>query len=383
MKPWPILFVGDAVSCHSGLGRILRDIAVRTDIHMRDQFRVATLGIGGAGSRKFPFFQYHIQSNPNHQLPDLPQVVDDHFGGESGIIFFVGDASRYGWLCHPEVCTFDGLRNWLLANRARHKLWLYHPLDADSINGTYPKSLLETLCHFDRVLNYTAWSAEVTGYPDHLPHGIDASIFKPHPKKQAKRMFREMGFATLKDDSLLINYVGTNQGRKGWGIAIETARVLLDQGHDVQFWAHTDDLRRHWDIPTTLQSFGLSGHNAVTLTGSFDDEQLCWLYAACDVSLQTGPEGFGFGIVESMASGTPVVHMRHAGGAEILPHHMLVDPIGFYLEGAHAWRRPVFDAKDWAAKVLEIRGEEVRLPERYDWNVLWPRWEQWLRKGIE
>jgi glycosyltransferase involved in cell wall biosynthesis len=382
MPPVPLLFVGDSVSAHSGLARILRDLAVRIDLYMKNTFRVATLGIGGAGSKKYPFFQYHIQANPNHQLPDLPQVVDDHFGDESGVIFFVGDASRYGWLCHPEVCTFDGLRNWLLTNRSRHKFWLYSPVDADSREGSYPKSLLETLSHFDRVLNYTAWSAGVTGYPDHLPHGLDSAIFHPHSRSESRQMFTRMGGKGITDDTLMLGIVAANQYRKDYGIGIETARVLLDQGHDVHLWIHTDDLRKNWDIPTMLQSFGLSGRNSLTLVG-MPDETLSWMYSACSVTLGIGSEGWGFPLAESLACATPVCHGNYAGGTAIVPEHMRVDPVAFRYEGAHSWRRPVYDPKDWAAKVLEISGTEANLDSKLNWEALWPRWQSWLQAGVD
>ena len=381
-KPIPLLICGDAVSCNSGLGRITRDIAMRIHEKMPGAFRLATLGVGGAGSRKYPWMQYHMQNTDQWQISDLPHAVTEHFDGEPGICFFIGDAARYGWLVHPESCTIPSLGQWLIANSGRFQKWLYTPVDADSIDGAFPKSLCETLSHFDRVLNYTEWSSKVTGYPDHLPHGIDTSVFRPHPRSQAKAMFQEMGFTGLQQDSLLLAFIGTNQLRKNWPLAFETASLLLRDGLDVRIWAHCDDLRRHYDIPTLLSEFGLSGRNAVTLQ-TFDDETLAWLNSAVDVNLQPSlGEGWGYNLAESLACGTPVVHGRYAGGVEIVPDEMLVDPIAWQYDGAHAWRRPVFDARHWADKVLEVRGREVSLPERYDWNVLWPRWQQWLEAGV-
>jgi hypothetical protein len=382
MKPVPLLIVGDAVSSSSGLGRITRDLAVRIHKHLSDVFRLATLGLGGTGSRQYPWVQYYMQHIENYQVPDLPSAVTDHFGGEQGIVWFIWDPSRVGWFVHPEACTMEGLGRWLLANPTKFKKWLYTPVDADTRNGTYPKGILETLSHFDRVLMYTPWASEVTGYPDNLPHGLDGSNFKPHSRSQARKMLLEMGAKNITKDTLLLGIVATNQARKDFGLGVETARILLNQGHDVHLWIHCDDLRRHWDIPTMLSEFGLSERNSITLAG-LDDETLCWMYSACDVTLGIGAEGFGLPLAESLACHIPVVHGNYAGGTAIVPSHMRVEPVAFRYEGAHAWRRPVYDPMDWAAKVLELRGSEASLNPKLYWDKAWEDWAIWLRKGVE
>jgi hypothetical protein len=59
----PILFLSDAVSASSGLGRITRDLATRLYEHCSDVFDVAAVGYGGTGSRSIPFKEYHAQAD--------------------------------------------------------------------------------------------------------------------------------------------------------------------------------------------------------------------------------------------------------------------------------------------------------------------------------
>src|SRR5271157_3233521 len=101
--PKPLLILGDSPSCSSGLGRIVRDLAIRIHDYMPDAFRVATLGYGGAGSIDLPFQQYSIQGMKDFLVPDLPIVVEDFARGEECVLLCCWDVSRLLWLT-PEAC---------------------------------------------------------------------------------------------------------------------------------------------------------------------------------------------------------------------------------------------------------------------------------------
>lgn len=381
MSKKPILFVSDSISASSGLARITRDLAVLVHQNLGDRFRVATVGYGGAGSARFPFPQYHLHTIDNWITPELPAIADDFAQGDEPIICFVWDASRLYWLGTPEKCHDSRLRYWV--ENAPKKLWIYGAIDAEGPNGKISHSIAQTYKGFDRVLDYTEWSTRITGNAEHLPHGIDTSVFYPRDRRAARSSFVQHGFHGLKQDSLLVGIVATNQARKNWQLGMEACRILLDRGHDVRVWAHTDVMTRYWDLDELVIDYGLAGRVAATVN-RFTDDELAELYSACDVTLGVGPEGMGYPIMESLACGVPCVTGNYAAQSEYVPKKYLADPIAFYYEGAFCSKRPVFNASEWADKVESAALEssqvarESILPESLDWNNLWPRWSEWF-----
>lgn len=378
--PTPLLILSDSPSASSGLARITRDLATRIHEHMPDVFEVATVGYGGFGSSKHGFREYHLSSLDNWLPVELPMVWDDFTQGREGVWLSIWDLSRFWWVNHKGIAPH--LRQWL--ETAKMRKWLYHPVDAEGPNGKLSLRLQETMKCFDRVLDYSAFSCRVTGNTEHLPHGIDTSVFKPHDRVESKRKFRELGFQSLKDDSFLVGIVATNQARKDWALGLETCRILLNRGMDVKIWAHVDVLERYWSLPNLIADFGLQGRIIIT-NARFTDEQMAGFYSACDVTLGIGlGEGYGYPIFESLACGTPCVHGDYGGAAEYLPDDLLVGSDGARYEGIYCCKRPIFDPKEWAdASMLWNQMPAVFLPPELDWNSLFPRWEEWLLKGLK
>jgi glycosyltransferase involved in cell wall biosynthesis len=174
--------------------------------------------------------------------------------------------------------------------------------------------------------------------------------------------------------------VATNQARKDWALAAETV-AILSHVHKIRLWIHTDTLERHWSIPALLADYGLLDKTMISL-GYLSDDNMAQAYSACNVTLGPGAEGWGLPLAESLACGTPVIHGNYAGGAEITPIEMHVEPIAYRAEGLYACVRPVYNPQDWADRALQFAGQRTHLDPQYDWNNLWPRWKSWLQKGI-
>jgi glycosyltransferase involved in cell wall biosynthesis len=377
-----LLVLSDAVSASSGLARIARDLALRVHQNLSDVFDVASVGYGGTGSASIPFKEYHLHDVNNWLVPELPAIWNDFVGDEEGILFCIWDLSRLYWLGQPQTCPIPHLRKWV--ETAKMKKWVYGALDAEGPGGKLPHQIAETMKGFDRVLDYSAFSSKITGNPDHLPHGLDSKVFYPRDHKEAREALIKHGFQGLTPDSLLIGIVATNQARKNWQLGIETCRILLDRGHDVRLWAHTDVLDRYWSIGNLIVDYGLTGRAAVT-NQRFTDEQLAQMYSACDVTLCIGPEGWGFPAMESLACGVPCIAGSYAAQAEFIPKSMQVDPIAYFHEGAFCSKRPVHEALKWAIRVEMNLGKKASLPSEFDWNgpTLWKNWGEWFLKGIE
>jgi glycosyltransferase involved in cell wall biosynthesis len=235
----------------------------------------------------------------------------------------------------------------------------------------------EVLRGFDRVLAYTKFGADQTGYPDHLPHGIDTRVWQPRDHTTARSELCK-SFTDLTPTSLLLGVVATNQARKDWRLAAETCRLLLERGHDVRMWAHTDGAQGWWDLPRMFDDHGLKGRVAIT-TFQLSDAQMTWMYSACDVTLGIGlGEGWGLPLAESLACGVPVVHGRYAGAVEFVPNEYLVTPIKHYFEGPGCAARPIYNANDWANKVTEIMGQKPTVADYIKWDNCWLEWKKWL-----
>lgn len=401
--PVPLLLISDAPSCSSGLGRITRDLAVRIHANLSNIFRVGVLGYGGTGSRKFGFSQYMIEGMNDWMIPTLPEVWEDFAGQEKGIIFSIWDASRLMWFSQPNRCemlnAYPVLRDWLI--KAPFTRWGYFPIDAEGPNGKFSFPLNQTLLGFDRILAYGQWARDVIERSigegnaqnqslDFRPHGIDTDIFYQHDRTESRYKFGSItGAQTLvkipllssvMNDEILIGIVATNQARKNWALGIETA-ALVAKDRKVRLWIHTDVLERNWSIPSLLVDYGLVDKTMISL-GYLADEEMARAYSACDVTLGIGPEGWGLPLGESLACGTPVITGNYAGGAEITPDEMHVEPIAYYREGLYACVRPVFNTKDWAEKVIRNLDKRATLDPQYAWNNLWPRWQSWFEEGL-
>jgi glycosyltransferase involved in cell wall biosynthesis len=379
----PLMIFGDAPTSGTGLGRITRDLAVRIHENLSNTFRVATFGTAGSHSSALPFAQYQmLDAERNYYIPSrFPEVWHDFGGDEPGILMTIWDASRLLWLTRPEYCPDKRVKQFL--ETKPFLTWGYLPIDATGPKNKLTRVLKMAIEGFDRVLAYSGWAAKIierttgNGYGS-LPHGIDTSVFQPRSKQEARKRFP----LPLKDSSLLVGIVATNQRRKDFGLGIEAVSTMTESHSDVRLWINTDRMNHEWCLEDLLADYGLLERTIATL-GGLTDEQMSWYYSACDVTLGIGSgEGFGYPIAESMACGTPCIHGAY-GGAEYIPNQFQVEPIAYRTEGIYGAKRPVFDPEVWAMKAKQAVTQKASLPASLDWNNLWPRWEKWFLEGVD
>lgn len=389
-RPTPILFLSDSPDQCTGLARITRDLA--SLLVRSPAWRVGVMGRGGWGSRKLPFAQYSFGQEWGWGTGLFPRIWNDFGGEETGVVFTVWDAGRLGWLGMPKYNEDPAIRELLETGRV--KRWAYVPVDSPGVRGLTGYNR-DTLAGFDRVLAYTKFGAgelnrEFTAV-DWMPHGIDLKLWK----RSEDVVVRETLFGG--GHGPVIGCVMTNQRRKDWGLAFETASRLRDtHWPDLRLWAHVDVPDRHWDVRALIADYGAGGWAVVT--DWMPDRDLAKYYSACDLTiLPSLGEGFGYPIAEALACGTPCIHGNWAGGAELLPEKWLVEPCATRISPAGNLLRPVYHPDDWV-KVCdravrrdrmidgvrdEVAAECRSLVEHLDWPKLWPVWEKWFDKGLE
>ena len=359
MSKIPLLLLSDNPASSTGLGRITRELALRIHAHLGETFDLATYGLGGVASKRFPWPQYVINKLEGWAPTDLPRVWRDHAGDRKGVVLAIWNPSSLPWLADCEKLPAGTLKDFLRTEPFER--WIYAPIDAEGPNGMLPKEVAEVMQGFDRTLCYTGWASELlyrktTGFlAPHLPHGTDTHIFYPRDRKEMRETFIETVTgvkppmpAPVHDSIFLVGIVATNTARKDWNLGFQVCQELKNRGVNVVLWAHTDKLQKNWNLPALAEAYGMKDRVVFTTT-DLTDEQMAEAHCATDLTLGIG-RGEGWGLVEStsLACGIPVITGAYAGAAEFVPAAYQVQPIGFHGEGFYGNRRPVFRAEDWA-----------------------------------
>ena len=380
----PLLLVGDGPQEATGLGRIARDLG---RLIVAEALPVDFVQVGGPIPPLWCEWR-HLPMSIAERGDDwgatyIRELWRALWQDQPGVLFLVWDPAR----AFPYV-TLD----------LPVQKWIYPAIDScnrfGAISGP-PAAVLET---FDRVLAYGRWASEVIksvrDTVPYLPHGITLDTYRPIEPDERRIVRAQLG-PHLTDGMTLIGCVATNQARKDLALFFETLALLKTRGRPVYGWLHTDTLTRAWSIDQLVHDSGLGKHVTVTL-GTLTDRELACLYQRCAITIAPGlGEGFGYPIVESLASGVPVVHGDFAGGAELVPKLEWRFPVReLRRESIYALSRPVFRVEDVANAVeralswQETVGPEVAAAycrgsvAHLDWTPLTPRWRSWLREGL-
>ncbi len=374
----PFLMVGDHPALPSGLGRILRELAQQfaDDKALDLDVRIVGCRPGGTGPDGVPRGTLPVWSflQSSDQALEIAEQVhlawQTWWGTTPGVLLTIWDAVRLAGLV-----THTG--PW--------DHWAYLPVDAGMVGGGYQGLPAQVVSRLDRVLAYGGYGHVVLsgvrqGVP-FLPHGLGSEWWDDD--------------VTVTRHQPVIGCVMTNQARKDWATAFATVKTLRDRGHRVKFWGHTDRLvSASWDLPALVDLYGLG--KVVQLThGPWTDQQLRYAYQQCRVTiLPSLGEGFGYPIVESLASGVPCVHTTFGGGAEHVPLNAWKVPVRAHRVEGFGLERPVLLAEDFANAIGRAwdwqegwkdmgvgycRGTVAHL----EWRALYPRFRSWVKQGLE
>lgn len=385
-SPTPLVLFSDGPRLPTGLARITRDLA-RHLWEERESLNLDLLQVGwnpkAGASVPWPTYDLgQLHSEGDWGAREVGECWREWYGHDQGVLLSVWDPSR----------AFSLLK---LQSEER-QLWGYFPLDGVNVHGTIGGPAREAIARYDRCLGYGRWGAEALAHirkpVPYLPHGLDLDLWTLGHAQDTLETAAQV--LRMREGSWMLGCVATNQPRKDLGAYFATLAELRRRGEKVRGWLHTDLPTRAWSVAQLADDFGLSKQVAVTL--SLPDDILSACYSLCGATFAPGlGEGFGYPIVESLACGTPVVHVDYAGGRELVPLNAWRVPFrAERLEGLYGLRRPVLDPVDCANAIQRAVGwklAEERVCQEYcarsvahlDWNTLWPRWRSWFKQGLE
>ena len=401
----PFVIYGDSPQLPSGLGRILRDLASRC-VANEDLLgiRVATVGVSettGLDWLSWPHFRF--QPTWNDQ-------------GEQEVARAIAFLRDLGCTERPIVLTiFDPSRAFAVLNarnddripRETH-VWGYFPIDGHPVGETIGGPAGEMIRTVDRCLAYGRYGSHILSKTreeeiSYLPHGLEVDAWRWTPPREGEDPVFWEWRNSLPEDTIVVGVVATNQPRKDHAIVFEVIRPLEDRLQcPVALWVHTDFLTRAWDFGELARIYGLAGRGRVFVSAArgdlagagevLSDRMLARRYVGSSFTVAPGlGEGFGYPILESLLCGTPVVHVRYAGGAELLPLPAATVPYAWLrAEGIYGIQRPIIDADALLLTCATVVQEGLHLSPQiyrgaarwYAWEHVWPAWQQWMRDGI-
>lgn len=169
------------------------------------------------------------------------------------------------------------------------------------------------------------------------PHGIDTTVYRPFPNRKQFRHWLYQAQPWLTDDDFLIVNVNANQCRKDTPRTLEIFQGLRGRGVPAKLVMHMPPVGspdQQINLDSCAFQLGLEpgsyGHHGILFNGSMGAMPestemkepgkpcLASVYAMADLYLTTTlGEGWGLGITESLACGTPVAMPNHTSCREI------------------------------------------------------------------
>lgn len=379
-----IVVLGDSPRMPTGLGRIAGDIAANL-WEVRERLGTHLLQVGWEYDTP-TFFPIPWP------LGVFPEVRQDW--GYSQVVQTVEQYRQRLGLQPADVVllsVWDPARCFEYRELPYQK-WGYFAVDGHNRHGKFGGPAAEAVRKYDRVLAYGRYGAEI------LHNVLGTSVeYLPHGHYWGAAAFDEaQAAAEPPAHGWRLGCVASNTPRKDLGLFFAVLRELRDSGERVYGWLHTDDtVTGAWSIPELLEVYNIDPQWLVVSTPPCDERTLQAMYASCAVTLAVGRgEGFGYPIVESLAMGRAVVHCDYAGGAELTPVEGRIPVEGgvFDTTNPYVVQRPIVEVEDAAERckrLAHLALADATRAQYYagsvahlEWSQLWPRWETWVKRGL-
>ena len=297
------------------------------------------------------------------------------------------------------------------------KLVFYCPVESDPFDPQY----LYRMSGASRLVAYTKFAQQQMqiaadilqshkpGLPipslTYIPHGVDRSIFFPHPGEgklskgidsKANRLWAKRKlWPTLKnvETSFVVLNANRNQVRKRIDLTVAGfAEFARDKPDNVLLYLHMGLEDLGWNLMHLAERFGVEQRLVISALRqslpAISDEQMNLVYNACDVGINTAScEGWGLVNFEHAATGAPQVLTAHGNSHELWHGAAeLVEPTISVLDPGVLTKSHIIRADDVAAALeklyadrsyCNLMGQAAYLnatDPAYDWNTIAKQW---------
>jgi len=236
----------------------------------------------------------------------------------------------------------------------------------------------------------------------YIPHGIDTKVFKPYDEETRRKVRASLYPQPVPEDAFLMIFIGANVGeRKQIPYLVLIFKEFLKKHPNSYLYLYTNiggQYPQAHDLVPFANEHGILDHirypDFTPVLDPVEDEELAKLYSAADVfTTTTLGEGFGMGILESMACGTPVIGPSCSTIPELVQGHGWVVPTLIDYVFVPVWiptqqiypvagMSGILHAIEEAYNSPEMRkkfGKESReFALNYDWTKIMPVWFKFL-----
>jgi phosphatidyl-myo-inositol dimannoside synthase len=299
-----VMLVGDAYGGHGGIALYNRDATEALCTHF-DNVEIA---------------MYPRQvTAPPHPRPGNVNFVEAASKGVAAYFWAVCKGTLTERSPDLIFCGHIGLTPlaWALSRWHRCPVILnLHGIEAWESRGAVPSWFVRRMSGYLSVSEVTknrflAWAAVPPETVQVVPNGVRSALFKNKvPSDRARAKYGIRGGPVL----LTVGRLVSEFRAKGFDPVIDVLAQLREQWPDVTYviaGSGPDSAR----LAEKVEKLGLS--NNVSFLGAFIDEEKPDIYALADVYVMPSRgEGFGYVILEAMASGIPVIASTADGTRE-------------------------------------------------------------------
>ncbi|HEV2804580.1 MAG TPA: glycosyltransferase family 4 protein [Chthoniobacterales bacterium] len=382
-----ILIIGDAVA-PSGFARVIRSIfePLQNDYELH---QLATRFDGGPHDYPWPLYPASKGAS-GYGFDQLARLVDEL---RPAIIFLLYDIVY-------QVQYLEHLRK----AKWRPQIVFYSPVES----GPIAPEIMQRMGGVSRYVVFTKYGREeietslrivresdpAFRFPELevIPHGVATDKFFPLPDKMEARRRMRLDGAEHRDAFIVLN-ANRNMPRKRIDLTMQGfALFAKDKPASVKLYLHMATEDTGWNVLILAKRYGIFDRLIMTQADNsrpaFSDEQLNFLYNACDVGITTTTgEGWGMPSFEHAATRAAQIVPRHTSLADLwndaaefidsamtltypgnLTHAHIVTPEGV----AEALQHLYDDPSRRAALADAAYRNATRL--EFNWNSIAGRW---------
>jgi D-inositol-3-phosphate glycosyltransferase len=312
-----ILIIGDAVA-PTGFARVIRSIFEPLHEHY-ELHQLATRFDGGP--HNYPWKLYPAgKGKSRYGFDQLAPLIDQL---QPAIVFLL-----YDIVFQVQYLEYLRKAQW------RPRLVFYSPVES----GPIAPEIMQRLGGLSRYVVFTEYGREeienalrtvresdpAFQFPDLevIPHGIATEKFFPLPDKAEARRHMRLDNAEHRDAFIVLN-ANRNMPRKRIDLTIHGfALFAKDKPANVKLYLHMATEDTGWNVLILAKRHGIFDRLIMTQADNsrptFSDEQLNYLYNACDVGITTTTgEGWGMPSFEHAATRAAQIVPRHTSLADL------------------------------------------------------------------